>query len=90
MTSLISGVHLPVERLCSEQPSIVVFDFQLEVVNYRFLMRISWPLLCPAHRRVAQLPPEYRAHCRPGADVLAWVCRSRWRFSSHPLLVRLP
>lgn len=34
MTSLIRGVHLPVERLCSEQPSIAVFDFQLEVVNY--------------------------------------------------------
>lgn len=53
MTSLISGVHLPAERLCSEQPSIAVFDFQLEVVNYRFLIRIDRPLLCPAHWRVA-------------------------------------
>lgn len=34
MTSLISGVHLAAQRLCSEQPLIVVFDFQLEVVNY--------------------------------------------------------
>lgn len=53
MTSLISGVYLPVEWLCSEQPSIVVFDFQLEVVNYRFLIRIDLPLLCAACRRVA-------------------------------------
>lgn len=77
MTSLISGVHLPAERLCSEQPSIAVFDFQLEVVNYRFLIRIDQPLLRPSHWWVAWLPPKHRAQPQPGADVPAWVCRSR-------------
>lgn len=52
MTSLISGVHLLVERLCSKQPLIAVFDFQLEVINYRVLIRINWSFFCPTHWRV--------------------------------------
>lgn len=48
----------------------MVFDFQLEVVNYRFPIRIDRPLLCPAHRRVAWLLPEHQAYRAPWADVL--------------------
>lgn len=57
MTSLISGVRWPVERLLSEQPSIAVFDFQLEVVNYRLPIKIDRALLHPAYQLVTELLP---------------------------------
>lgn len=45
------------ERLLSEQPSIAVFDFQLEVVNYRLPIKIDRALLHPAYQLVTELLP---------------------------------
>lgn len=61
MTSLISGVRWPAERLLLEQPLIAVFDFQLEVVNYRLPIEIDRALLHPTYQLVTELLPALHA-----------------------------